>query len=659
MDINVQVCGRREKVSVKRATIRDLVSVVGREFEVRPPFIFAAHDGRMLSDDRSLAEYVETGDTVVVKLTEGVMHDFSRRMDQLRHLQWGFLSDQLAHVKQDAGGKKEIANINLQLQQEQATREAGEEEMRRGLEAVQDSLRKERNARDALLQTVEDKIAELELRIDKAAQPHEAAASALQQGITELARSLGDERKHREHGEAMLRQERQELQAELRSEISSQLEIGARLRKEIAQTQSSVESVQSAWRTECLELRQGFSDMRQALSSEQQERAAAEGRSTSAVHQAQRLVAQDVKDRSAAQQALETSVRNLETSLEQARGEIKRVRRENEDFIAKDRSTGSAANSELSVQLELLRRTIDHETNERKMVSQSLDRIADDVERRCNEEVKSRQNEVEKLLRMIAGVRGAGLDLDTSPAFRKSPSMGGEGDARAVRELQQDLVATKSELKSMVDAALRELRDSGGKSFRESSEGWSAALQKLREDCKEAMQREVRSRVEREKATEKSLDKLRDGLQRHTHELHVEGMGVSRMVTTGGASVPYEASLGLPTSRSQGPPTSRSQGPSTSRSMPARDLGGGAAASAYKSMPPSSPSRDGGSPAASSAYTSDLVSRSQTQRPSFSRSKTYDGSEGLVSRSRTSMPSSQQPFTSRSASGNLNEFDYS
>jgi len=651
MDVHVQVCGRREKVSVSHVAVRELVTAVGREFEVKPPFLFAAHDGRMLPDDHALAEYVRTGDTVVVKLTEGVMHDFSRRMDQLRHLQWGFLSDQLAHAKQDSGGKKDISSFKGQLLQEQANREAGEAELRRGLEAVQDTLRKERVARDALLQTVEDKIADLELRIDKSAQPHEAAATSLQQGITELARSIGDERRHREHGEAMLRQERQELQAELRSEVASVQENSARLRKEVAQTQASVEVVQAAWRSECLELRQGFSDMRQALAAEQQERAASEGRSTSAVHQAQRLVAQDSKDRSAAMQALETSVRSLETSLESAKAEIKRVRREQEDVSQRVPHTRDT--QDLSTQMELLRRTVDNESHERKQVSGSVDRLWTDVEQRLADESKARQIEVEKLLRMVSAARISGHE----PDLVKSSSFTSGGDSpqatRALRDMQQDLVATKSELKSIVDAALREVRAGGGSSFRDSSEGWSTAVQKLREDCKEAMQREVRSRVEREKALREELEKrvreLREGLEKHTHELHVEGLGVNTTVTTGGASVPF----------SYRPPSSRSPVPSAP-SASGSNLGGSA------NMRPSL-SPTGGTPTSTMGKTvflndpgsgGDMVRRSQTSRPSaLSRGKTMEGPE--VSRSGTySSGLSTGDRTSRSMPGNMQDYEH-
>lgn len=63
------------------------------------------------------------------------------------------------------------------------------------------------------------------------------------------------------------------------------------------------------------------------------------------------------------------------------------------------------------------------------------------------------------------------------------------------------------------------------------------ALAKLREDCKESVQREVRSRLERETAMQEKLDSLRTQLETHSHEMQLEGVQASPFAAFAGGVV--------------------------------------------------------------------------------------------------------------------------
>lgn len=143
MEVRVQACGRQEALSLPRAGLRELSEAVERRLEVRPPFLFVGPDGRPLADDASLAACAARGGLVAVKLTEGVLHDVSRRVDQVRHLQWGFISDQLAALKREqAQQQAELRSCHAALSQERSERECACRELRHRLDEVQELLRR-------------------------------------------------------------------------------------------------------------------------------------------------------------------------------------------------------------------------------------------------------------------------------------------------------------------------------------------------------------------------------------------------------------------------------------------------------------------------------------------------------------------------------------
>lgn len=228
-NVQVQVCGRREPVSVAHMGVAELAETVEQHFGVRPPFLFTDHGGRALPDDEALAECVGHGETIVVKLAGGVLHDFGRRVDQIRHLQWGLLTDRLATFQQSAQAQEDNARqLGMELQRERDLREAGHKELQGTINTVQDLIRKESLARDAAIQTLADQIAQLRLPYGDAVR---------------TSGPPGD-------GEHL------DLQKLFLAEAASRETLAQNLRRELAESRATVELTQVAWQEELRTLRQ-------------------------------------------------------------------------------------------------------------------------------------------------------------------------------------------------------------------------------------------------------------------------------------------------------------------------------------------------------------------------------------------------------------------
>lgn len=159
--VRVQVCGRVEVASLEEVSVHALATAVEQLFEVRPPFLYVDREGTPLADDEALAACVANGGVVIVKLTEGVLYDFSRRVDQLRHLQWGYISDQLSLAKkvrapQEVGCSK----WRSELEHEQGLRHRGLQELRLEVDKLGRTLRDDRAALDIALHRFAEQLAE-------------------------------------------------------------------------------------------------------------------------------------------------------------------------------------------------------------------------------------------------------------------------------------------------------------------------------------------------------------------------------------------------------------------------------------------------------------------------------------------------------------------
>eukprot|EP00747_Dinoflagellata_sp_TGD_P166662 gnl/TRDRNA2_/TRDRNA2_189800_c0_seq1.p1 gnl/TRDRNA2_/TRDRNA2_189800_c0~~gnl/TRDRNA2_/TRDRNA2_189800_c0_seq1.p1 ORF type:complete len:827 (-),score=234.66 gnl/TRDRNA2_/TRDRNA2_189800_c0_seq1:58-2457(-) len=405
----VQVCGRLEQVPLASFSLAELAAAVERQFEVRPPFLFADRDGRQLQGDAALSACAEQGDTIYVKLTEGVMHDFGRRVDQFRHLQWGYLSDQLTALKREHNGLQvELRRWRSGLEAEQGSREQGYRDLLQRGEDLQELIREERAGRETQLQALGEKTAELQRAERQSAEQHEAAVTALQRGLSDLAQALGDERKHREAADAAFVIETDNMRKRIQGEAVDREDLAMRLHKDAAEAQAAVEGAAAAWRVEALELRQQLADLRQALVLEQRERVGADGDAMQAVTEAQRMISQESMEKQAESASFLGKMKELEIALDTMRIDTKRVtadvalQAEQALDVVREKQVRQAQEaSEMVQQIEELRRALEQEAQERELVSIRASKSVQELAKRDDDEMRVRDAEIAKLLRLV------------------------------------------------------------------------------------------------------------------------------------------------------------------------------------------------------------------------------------------------------------------
>jgi len=700
IEVPVQVCGRRECVSIARASSRELAAAVEQRFEVRPPFLFADGDGQPLADDAALASYIADGDTVVVKLTEGVMHDFSRRVDQIRHLQWGFLSDQLAAAKQGDNKQKEDSSKWRQaFEREHDERVQVETHLQRKVDDLGELIRKERSARDHGLQATQTQLAELQTKQRKSTEDSSSTAAILRQGLTELAQSIGEEQRAREREGLAIGAEQEEIRRLLKEESGNR------------------EGVHAGWRNEALDLREQLAEVREALKLERRDRGTIVHEAKLEMNQVQHLLSQSVEEQHSEILSLASTIKDMVASFDEAKSESQRLRSEFEMHReaaataspTKSSSVADLRQDQLAQRLEGFQVTLEQglrkEAQERQKLvastveglSQELKRRYEELARRCESlthedetEAKTREGEVSRIMNMVTEMsseRGQGNDKLAQKLAALEESSGQEliMRARGFRDLEQAIEDAREAMKTLIKAEIqgeqeqrRELEMSLSSKFdgkqhdmesrtmsmhrdletkfaelrrasdqsnsqvknmlaqmgnetssqnvevkglmkqfgelssvyaqvkeelvsmleemhsrldREGS-GHGDAISRLREDCKEAMQREVRSRIERDKALQEwieseaaarnqdvkvlelGLGELREGLETHTHEVHLDG---------GGSVSPAAAATMVSMRRSAGSAVSESP------TMRAGSRGGGAASARFGTGPEAYP----------------------------------------------------------------------
>lgn len=426
----LQVCGRRERATVSEVTARELTAAVERCFCVRPPFQFSDRQGRLLEDDTALSAHAAVGDAVVVRLTEGVLYDLGRRVDQIRHLQWGFLADQLASLRQERssgdGRGPHDSPPEAALREEQSVRDARDAEPQHGLDVIHELCARERAAREALLAEAEARAEEVQGRLRQAIETCQAA----------------------------IRKDKEDIQSLLKQEATMREDSDFELRRELIELRCATVGAAST--------------------------------------------AAEIPD----------TVR------------------------------GAAR------QLEELRRGLEHEAHERQLVGRTIEQLS--------QESRKHHCDVERLYKLIAdGEERRVEDAGRLPSTASDgQDRGGGGVAVAASEVRQ------------LEGALAEYRDL----LRSEAAQWSAgraelerrmelcqsAVARLRGDCKEAMQREVRSRVERERSLRDALDGQSAELRTELHKLDLrphgelwQSGGMARAPAVGSAYHGMSSAVGL------------------------------------------------------------------------------------------------------------------
>jgi len=171
-------------------------------------------------------------------------------------------------------------------------------------------------------------------------------------------------------------------------------------------------------------------------------------------------------------------------------------------------------------------------------MSKNIERLSQDVAREMMKEraevrrssVSEVNSHTEGLQRTILECQAA-LDAERHRRLEieeklRELHVQGQDRTREMQGLMSQLTELRGVYGSMKEEVLGTLEDLHGR-LNKSSAGGSLAddLAKLREDCREALQREVRLRTEHDRALEQALEQLREGLETHTHNMQPHGAG--------------------------------------------------------------------------------------------------------------------------------------
>lgn len=335
------------------------------------------------------------------------MHDLSRRVDQLRHLQWGHVADRLGAKEADVTHQRaELSRLRTLVEQEKAQREAGQRELEKVAEACQSLVHQERSSQDAAMQRLGEKFSELQVGTLRGFQERDTESAKQQRSVADVARALEAEKYQREQGDGSARGEHEELRKALEAEVVGREEACQRLFDQVAEGNNAG---QAAWREECQALRQQMAELRQALAAERRERMAADATAVDSVGEIRRLLAQEGLDRSEDTQALVASMQELESMVAASQQESKQLNADHNKKLSsvveghqQERGLHLQTVGEHSRTLEALKRSAEKNGEMRDMVTNSLARIAEEVTNRCAEETGHRENEFARVMRLVS-----------------------------------------------------------------------------------------------------------------------------------------------------------------------------------------------------------------------------------------------------------------
>lgn len=358
--------------------VADVCAAARRAFDLPSDqeLLLLDQDGRELSDEAALTDIVAHAETVYARVPDTALHDFERRVDQLEHMQIGYLCDQLATSRQEyAEIRAEVATVSCMLEQEQAARASGDSTLRREMEVL---LEVRKGHRD------------------------EASAQALGFELHE-ARRQGEEL-------------RQALKAQ-----SKALELAEeRLKRDLEETRSAMEMEVRCRDQREASLEQTLTDTRKALD----EVSLVSSREDTAAT-ADALRPTEPPERSAEIKLLISRCSTHETALEAERLARQQVASELTqqlsiavESIQEEQALRSSEDSELRRLVEGLRRSFDEVRQRQDEAELQASRTSHNLAKRFEEDVHVRGSETSKLHRLLSEEREARQESNAQAAQR-------------------------------------------------------------------------------------------------------------------------------------------------------------------------------------------------------------------------------------------------
>eukprot|EP00927_Polykrikos_kofoidii_P054635 TRINITY_DN49028_c0_g1_i1.p1 TRINITY_DN49028_c0_g1~~TRINITY_DN49028_c0_g1_i1.p1 ORF type:complete len:810 (-),score=175.02 TRINITY_DN49028_c0_g1_i1:50-2479(-) len=592
VQVQVQVCGQQEIVAVPRVGMAELTLAVQHRFDVRPPFNFADRGGRALQDDEALVAQVYGGGLILVQLTEGVMHDLGRRVDQLRHLQWGYLGDRMRNIQQSWEKQNtNLSKLRTVAERDLGSRELHQRELQQIVHSCQELVRKERAARDEAVRNISERVAEVQTATQRGFQDRDIDGATHQRKVADLLQGLEEEREERVKVEASVRASFEELQRTFTQEVVGREEELQKHRRELEGSKVATDASQGSWRAEAAELRQQLASARSAIAAEQRDRAAAIGQTRETIGELQHLISKEVGERETDVQSAMLQLNEVQANATEAKLEMQHMQSELEKRVAATHSSHSEeralrmqSSNDVTQQLEAIRRNFEREQHERDKLGNGINRISQEIMQRINEEVSVReatlgrleqslsseiastrqeieqkmegmmislldarlseaaearmreQKETQKIIsQCVATVQSSGSSYADMAAAHAELSMTLERESEAHAKRFQEVLSRQQEHVLEIDATIdgiherlktsfahmeSQIRSSAvdqgeitssalqelGNSLRQELQTCSESVIKLRDDCKEALHREVRSRMEHDETLQQALE---------------------------------------------------------------------------------------------------------------------------------------------------------
>lgn len=138
----VHACGRLEAIETALEPA-DVCAATKRAFDLPADqeLSLLHHDGREFSDASALSSAARNGETIYAQLPNTALHDVERRIDQLQHLQIGYICDQFASIRH--GHTEVLQDVSVlrgALEKERVERESREDAIRRAMDEIRDNV---------------------------------------------------------------------------------------------------------------------------------------------------------------------------------------------------------------------------------------------------------------------------------------------------------------------------------------------------------------------------------------------------------------------------------------------------------------------------------------------------------------------------------------
>jgi len=444
-------------------------------------FLLADKDGHDLTNSRDLQQVVAQSETVYIRMSDSLLHGVERRIDQLQHMQIGYLCDQFATLRQEIAELRSDFKVLWQrLEQEQESsavaKESAEKAATEKQIAHEDFFEKrliseeKKNSEIAnMLKEIEDACSISHQDMQQIAKEQETFRGSL----LDVSHSLNEEALAREEAQRELHQNCQDLQDNLAAECKIREQAGERLQSEIEEMHQMInfqvghreksevhveqtlneirnvlDQVIDGQEREARDLRHEVQEMKQAIADQQREawdlrQGVHEMKQTSWGRDIEELRHELQEMKQASDQTAEIGALVHRCARHEATLEAERLGRE--EVVAE-------LTQQLSIAVESIQEEQTLRSSEDAELSEMAEELGRSVESLCRR-VEESEHEVSNLKELLAQEVTVRQDADSKATRARASLQEGLADvhnqrARDMREAMQRFEACQASLKA-------------------------------------------------------------------------------------------------------------------------------------------------------------------------------------------------------------------